>query len=845
MFKGLTQAEVLNNRAKYGANEWGTSKRHSLLLQITTIIAEPMILILVLCGLIYIFLGDWQESLVLMFSVFFIISITLYQERRTEKALEALRDLASPRALVIRDGQQVRVPGSEVVTHDILLVNEGDRIAADAVVLQSTHLSVDESLLTGESVPVLKKVHPQPENAAIPDAADHGDHHVFAGALVVKGRAVCRVMAIGHETRIGRLGKTLAVLEPEASPLQKQTKKLVKIFATAGISLCALLVVVYGITRGEWLNGFLAGLSFAMSAMPEEIPVVMTIFFAMGAWRLSKVNVLTRRMPAIETLGATTVLCVDKTGTITQNRMSVHALDVEDEILNTSENLDSLPEKFHEVVEYAILASPKDPFDPMEKAMRELGLRALKNTEHLHTDWTLQREYPLSEHLLAMSRVWKSTSSDAFIIAAKGAPEAIADLCHLGEKDLAVLQERIRILSEQGLRVIGVARAKFAGEKFPAIQHDFDFEFLGLLGLADPIRAEVPQAVSECLSAGVRVLMITGDYPGTALSIARQAGITTGNNVLTGAEINALTDEQLQERLKTTNVCARTMPEQKLRIVMMLKKSGEIVGMTGDGVNDAPALKAADIGIAMGERGADVAREAAAMVLLDDNFASIVAAVRGGRLIYENIRKAMLYIFAVHLPIAALALFPVFLGWPLALMPIHILFVEMIIDPACSLVFEREPEEVALMKNRPRRLSEPVISRSMVGAGLFAGSVAAVLVVLFYGIFLKTGRSEFQARSVAFVLLILGNLVLILAHRSFHKSLYKTLKVGNKVFWWVTGLAVLSLICILLSDFMRGLFYLAPLSLLDVVLVIVALMVLGGVTELIHAVRRAKKKAGV
>jgi Ca2+-transporting ATPase len=515
--------------------------------------------------------------------------------------------------------------------------------------------------------------------------------------------------------------------------LQRETGSLVRKLALFGVSLCSLVIVVYGLTRGDWLHGFLAGITLAMATLPEEFPVVLTIFLALGAWRLSQKSVLARRVPAVETLGSATVLCVDKTGTLTQNRMSVKrlaAVGVADDIALSGK--ETLTEPFHEVVEFAVLASKNDPFDPMEKALRELGDGQLAGTEHLHADWALVQEYPLSRELFALSHVWKSPNGEDFVIAAKGAPEAIASLCHFNHDEEEALTKLVAKFADDGLRVLGVAKSEFRAAELPAGQHDFEFEFLGLVGLADPIRESVPAAVCECYRAGMRVIMITGDYPGTAQNIARQIGLKDTDQFITGAQLAKMDDTELRERIRRVNIFARVVPEQKLRLVNALKANGEIVAMTGDGVNDAPALKSAHIGVAMGGRGTDVAREASSLVLLDDDFSSIVSAVKQGRRIFDNIKKAMAYILAVHVPIAGLSLVPVLLKWPLVLLPVHIVFLELIIDPVCSVVFEAEREEADIMDRPPRNPKEPLFGRKTILISLLQGlSVLAVTLGVF------------------------------------------------------------------------------------------------------------------
>ena len=655
-----------------------------------------MVLLLLATGAIYLILGERRDAIVLLSSILVVLGITFVQSHRTERALERLRDLATPRARVIRDSEQKRIAGREVVRGDFLIVSEGDRVAADGTLLWQSNLTVDESLLTGESVPVSKR-------AAGDTGADTPGEpavNVFSGTLVVSGQGLAEVTATGAATEMGKIGKSLGTITTEKTPLQQETGRIVRRLGIVGLAVCALVVVFYARARGDFLEGLLAGLAVAMSLLPEEFPVVLTVFLALGAWRISRRKVLTRRIPAIEALGAATVLCVDKTGTLTLNRMAVTRLAAAGATSDVS-GAQTLPEELHELVEFAVLASQKTPFDPMELAIREFGLRTLARTEHLHDDWELLKEYPLSPALLAVSHAWKARNRGDFVIAAKGAPEAIADLCHLGQADLRSLLAQVEALASDGLRVLAVAKATFHPATLPPQSHDFDFELLGLVGLEDPIRPSVPAAIRECRTAGVRVVMITGDYPVTAARIAREIGLPA-EGVMTGAELEAIDDRALADRLGALSVFARVVPAQKLRLVNALKSAGEVVVMTGDGVNDAPALKAAHIGIAMGGRGTDVAREAAALVLLEDDFSSIVVAISLGRRIFDNLKKAMTYLVAVHVPIAGMALFPVLFGWPLLLMPIQIVFLELIIDPASSIAFEAEPPEKDVMRRPPR-----------------------------------------------------------------------------------------------------------------------------------------------
>jgi P-type Ca2+ transporter type 2C len=814
---GLSQKEAQARLEVEGFNELPSSRRRSIWRIAYEIFSEPMFLLLVACGAIYLLLGDVQEAMMLLGFVFVVMGITLYQERKTERALEALRDISSPRALVIRDGQQVRIAGREVVREDILVLAEGDRVPADAVILWSSALSVDESLLTGESIPVRKITGKGDGDMSRPGGED--TPFVYSATLVVRGQGIARVKATGLNTEIGKIGKSLQSLEEEETVLQKETGKLVKNIAISGVVLSLIVIVAYGLTTGSFLHGFLAGITLAMAMLPEEFPVVLTIFLALGAWRISQKNVLTRRVPAVETLGAATVLCVDKTGTLTMNRMTVGKVCAQGEYFaEDPEYKWLLPEKFHEIVEFAILASQHDPFEPMEKALRELGTKTLANTEHLHHNWTLVQEYPLSQELLAMSHVWKSPDGKDYIIAAKGSPEAIIDLCHMNRKEAANINAQITKLAHEGLRIIGVAKAQFKEELLPGQQHDFTFIFVGLVGLQDPVRPTVAESIKECYSAGIRVVMITGDYPGTAMNIARQIGLQSAEKYITGPDLEKMGEAELRERIKETNIFARVMPEQKLLLVKALKDNGEIVAMTGDGVNDAPALKAAHIGIAMGGRGTDVAREAASLVLLDDDFSSIVAAVRLGRRIFDNLKKAMAYILAIHVPIAGLSLIPVLLKWPLVLLPVHIVFLELIIDPACSIVFEAEKEEENIMNVPPRDPHQSLFSRRTIGFSLLQGIIVFVVVLAVYAIALYRGLGELEARALTFTTLIVANIALILTNRSWTKPILATLRAPNMASWLVLAGASLFLGLSLNVPFLKRLFHFSQLHFIDLVI---------------------------
>ncbi len=818
---GLTSREAERILGEEGPNELPSSNQRGNLRIALDVIREPMFLLLAACGAIYLMVGDIQEASMLLGFVFFVMGITLYQEQKTERALEALRDLSSPRAMVIRDGTQQRIAGREVVRGDIILLAEGDRVPADALVLDCTSLSTDESLLTGESVAVRKVC----GDASSPVVQPGGDDlpFVFSGTLVVRGQGIARAVATGQQSAIGKIGKALQTVMGEQTLLQRETGRLVRILAITVLGLCILLILIYGVTRGAWLNGVLAGLTLAMAVMPNELPVVLTIFLALGAWRLSRTNVLARSAPVVETLGSATVLCVDKTGTLTLNRMTVSALHSDGILCNIGEfRKDPPPDTFHDLVEFSILASQRDPFDPMERAIKQFGEAYLAHTEHLHGDWRLEKEYPLSPGLLAMSHVWRAPEGMDYVIAAKGAPEAIADLCHFSDSQQEEMMSVVTRMADDGLRVLGVARSYFREAGLPSQLHDFTFEFLGLVGLTDPVRPTVAPALQDCYRAGIRMVMITGDYPGTARSIARQIGLVQRDEVITGPELDIMSDAELRHRIRTVNIFARVVPKQKLRLVKALKAIGEIVAMTGDGVNDAPALKSAHIGIAMGGRGTDVAREASDLVLLDDDFASIVRAVKMGRRIFDNLKKAMAYLLAIHVPIAGMSLIPVLFNWPLLFMPIHIAFLHLIIDPACSIVYEVEPAEADAMNRPPRDPKEPLFSKRVLLLSTLQGlSVLAMLLTIF-GVCLARGQGELDARTLAFTTLIIANLGLMMTNRSWTSTIGKIHRTPNAALWWVTGGTIVFLCLVLTIPFLREIFRFSVIHPVDVVICVSA-----------------------
>ena len=741
---GLSDEEAARRLRRDGFNELPSAQPRTVFAMALDVVREPTFLLLIAAGATYMLLGDPEEALALLAAVFLVIGITLYQEHKTERALEALRDLSSPRALVIRDGLPKRVTGREVVSGDLVVLREGDRVPADAVVQSCSNLLVDESLLTGESVPVRKQASAGGRTAGSVGGDDRP--FVYSGTLVVRGEGTARVHAIGAATELGKIGAALNRVEIGRTALQREVDRVVRCLAVIGLGACVAVGIAYGLSRHRWLDGTLAGLTLAISMVPEEFPVVLTVFLALGAWRISRSRVLTRRIPAVETLGSATVLCVDKTGTLTLNRMTVAELVAADEHHSMADPVGKLKPAFTRLVATAAQASKRDAFDPMERAIvdcaRQIGVE-------LPAPSMLVHEFPLTDQLLAVTEVWRrSSGARGYDVTTKGAPEAIAALCHLSEPSRARLIDDVNRMAGGGQRVIGVCRGVWPGDRLPEAVTAVRLEFVGLIGLADPLRPGVAAAIEECYSARIRVVMITGDYPATALDIGRRIGLSRASGCLTGSDIGPMSDVELRRRVRDVNVFARIVPEQKLRLVQALRANGEVVAMTGDGVNDAPALKAADIGVAMGGRGTDVAREAAGLVLLDDDFSSIVRAVRLGRRIYGNIEKATSYVLAIHVPIAAMALIPVVMGWPLILMPVHVVFMELIIDPASSIAFEMEPEEHDVMRRPPRRPTERLFTRRMIVRSILQGVGACLAAVVVFAASVRAGMTELDVRAL-------------------------------------------------------------------------------------------------
>lgn len=761
MHSGITENKASELLKRYGFNELPSAKSKSVGRIAFEVIKEPMFILLISCGSVYLLLGDYLEGISLLCSVSVIIFISFYQHRKTENSLAALRQLASPRALVIRDGTEIRIAGREVVPEDVIVLHEGDRVPADAILLECNHLSIDESLLTGESVPVIK--------------SQESENKIYSGTLVVQGKGIAKVTSTGTNTQFGIIGTSLQSIEQDSTRLQREMKTLIRNLFIGGAVISIGVIAAFYFTRGNFLNSLLTGLSAAMAILPEEFPVVLTVFLALGAWRLSKNKVLTRKPSAIETLGSATVLCSDKTGTITQNKMEMAVLYCNGKTYS-KQDFKSYEKNISYLVKLLFNASSNKSIDPMEKAI-------VSEHEKLQIPmekFQLLKEYPLSKELFAMTRVLKSEKDKTIHIYCKGAPEVVFKLCRLSATDTDIYTKAVQEMAGKAYRVLAAAQSDWQNQELPEKQSDIHFRFAGLVAFEDPIRPEVPKAIKECNEAGIKVIMITGDYPATARCIAKQIGLQNDDNVLTGDELKSMSADDLQKKIKHTHVFARIVPEQKLQLIQALKANGEVVAMTGDGVNDAPALKAADIGVAMGMKGTDVAREASSLVLLDDNFASIVHAIHSGRRIFDNLQKAMSYILAIHIPIIGLVLLPAMFSWlPILLTPLHIVFMELIIDPVCSIAFESEQEEESIMNRPPRKPDELFFGWRKILFSFLKGLMLLVMVLTIYFLSIKEGHSENEVRAIAFSSLIIGNVFLILTSLSDTRNFFSVILEKN------------------------------------------------------------------
>lgn len=780
-FKGLSSQEVAQSRQKFGVNELNYKKENSFIEVLLGIIREPMTILLLVASTIYFISGETGDGIFMVVAILFITSISLYQDSRSKNALEKLKDLSQPRCKVIRDEEQIEIKSEELVVGDFLVIEEGTSIPADGTIVQSNDFSVNESILTGESLAVYK----DPQNTM-----------VYCGTTVVSGLAVAQVTAIGNETKLGKIGKSLESIDEEKTPLEIQVSNFVRWMATAGAVVFFIVWVINYLQSKLFLDSLLQSLTLAMSILPEEIPVAFTTFMALGAWRLMKQGIVVKQTKTVETLGSATVICTDKTGTITENKMSLAKLFVlqNDRIVDAD---GALGEKEAELIRIAMFASEPTPFDPMEVALHQAYGQL--NREDERPNYQLIHEYPLGGKPPMMTHIYSDASGNRLVVA-KGAPEALMRVSALSEREVEKVNAAIDQMASEGYRVLGVGYSNFAEATFPENQQDLPFVFSGIVAFYDPPKKNIAQVLQDFYTAGIQVKIITGDNAATTASIAKKVGFRDYDKTISGDELMGLPENELQERVMHTAIFTRMFPEAKLKIINALKANQQIVAMTGDGVNDGPALKASHIGIAMGKKGTEVAKQAASLILLEDDLSHMVSAVAMGRKIYANLKKAIQYIISIHIPIILTVFIPLALGWifPHIFSPIHIIFLELIMGPTCSIIYENEPMEPNTMSQKPKPFSTTFFSLKELSVSIVQGLAISMGTLSAYQMAVGQGFDEATTRTMVFVVLITANVFLTLVNRSFYYSILTTMRYKNDMVLWIILITILLVSGILL-----------------------------------------------
>ena len=789
---GLSDTEVSRSRTEFGSNTIDIEKGYVFRHILKGVVSEPMFVLLLIACIVYFVVGENADGFIMLASIFIVAGISLYQGYKSENAINTLKKLSAPKSHIIRNGIRIQIPTEEIVVEDILLPEEGEIIAADGLVLSANDLSINESILTGESLAVNKST---------------GDT-VYQGTLVTSGSAVTKVTSVGKNTMFGKIGLSLKEINVVKTPLQNQIRSLVTIMVWIG-AIAFVIIIGYNYYQShDLIKSVLQGLTLAMSILPEEIPVAFATFQALGAFRLLRNNIIVKQPQYVETLGSATVICVDKTGTLTQNKMSIaYVYDAKTSRSLPSDTATLLPPQ---LIEYAMWSSETNPFDPMEKTIHDLYQRL--TTVDKRPQFKQIHEYPIGGKPPMMTHIFKNDTGE-IIIAVKGAPEAILQHSNLSPAEIKELENQSLNYAKQGYRVLGVGKGIWNEENFPVSQEEFVFEFLGLIAFHDPPKANISETLKKFYNAGINVKIITGDYAETAIAIANQIGLLNNGEVLLGNEVSHLTKTELQEKVKAINIFARMFPEAKLKIIDALKENGEVVAMTGDGVNDAPALKAAHIGIAMGQRGSEVAKSAASLVITDDNLEHMIDAVALGRKIYDNLKKAIQYIVSIHIPIILIVILPLLFAWQYTgiFSPVHVIFLELIMGPTCSIIYENEPMEPGTLLRPPRRLSSTFLSGRKLGISIAQGIMitAGCLGIGYY--FMQHGGTETLVRTTIFITLLFSNIFLTLINRSFKFSVFKTVGYKNYLMPVITGIAMLFIISALYIPAIRQLFSLQAL----------------------------------
>lgn len=791
--EGLSDNEVLASRRQYGSNVFTSSTNRTFIHVLKEIVTEPMFIMLLVACTIYFLIHQYQEGLIMLIAIFIVSGISFFQEYRSRNAVEALEKLSAPKANVLRNGSIAKIATEDIVVNDLLWLEEGENIEADGIVVSSNDFSVNESIVTGESFGVFK----EPESK------------VYKGTLVISGSATVQVTAVGDKTAFGKIGTSLKEIEEVKTPLQLQIKAFVSRMVWFGI---VAFLMVFGINYYQshlFMYGLLQGLTLAMSALPEEIPVAFSTFQALGAYRLLQNSIIVKQPQFVETLGSATVICLDKTGTLTQNLMSIAAIYDANE--NKAVNIDAVSSVPQELIEYAMWASETAPFDPMEKAIHQLYEKTTTVDKRLQ--FAQVHEYPISGKPPMMTHIFKNENGTT-IIACKGAPEAVLQLSDVPANERKKAEEQTLLFAKQGYRVLAIGKGSWDGKEYPKTQQDFHFHFLGLIAFSDPPKPDIASTIKAFDGAGIAVKIITGDYAETTIAIAKQIGLSGSYQYLTGKEVMQFSPEELQHKVKDVNIFARMFPEAKLKVIDALKAGGEVVAMTGDGVNDAPALKASHIGIAMGQRGSEVSKAAASLIITDDDLAHMTDAIALGRRIYDNLKKAIQYIVSIHIPIILIVILPLLLAWKYENLfsPVHVIFLELLMGPTCSIIYENEPIEPGTMSRPPRNLQATFLSTKQLRVSIAQGLMITIgcLGIGYYC--MQQAQSETMVRTVVFITLLFSNIFLTLVNRSFRYSVFITLRYNNYLVPLIIGITVLFIGAVLYVPLVRQLFLLNALS---------------------------------
>jgi len=817
---GLTDAEVSKSRDAYGLNKEHAGENRLLLHVLKEIFFQPMFILLLAACLIYFFAGRYSDGIIMMVSIFIVSGISLYQEYRSQDAISALKKLSSPKSTVIRNSEQIKIPTEEIVVDDIVVLEEGEIISADGILISANDFSVNESILTGESFPVEK----------------YGDNNdrVYKGTQIISGRAIAKAIAVGNKTMLGKIGLSVKEVNILKTPLQNQINSFVRIMVWIGGIAFIFVVGYHYLQSGDIVQSFLQGLTLAMSILPEEIPVAFTTFQALGAFRLLRNNIIVKQPQYVETLGSATVICVDKTGTLTENEMSIACVyDAIHKISIKVENKNNLP---RQLIEYAMWSSETEPFDPMEKAIHNLYQQITE--EDKRPRYQQVHEYPISGKPPMMTHIFKNSLSE-FIIAAKGGPEALLNKSGMSKEEIENIQQQLQLYAKEGFRVLGVGKGCWKDSTWPVSQEEFDFDFLGLIAFYDPPKPQITDTIDTFNRAGISVKMLTGDYPETSMAIAHMIKLDNDGKYITGNEVTHLSPGELKKQVKETNVFARMFPEAKLSIINALIENGEVVAMTGDGVNDAPALRAAHIGIAMGKRGSEVAKNTAGLIITDDDLSHLTDAVALGRKIYDNLKKAIQYIVSIHIPIILIVTLPLLFSWKFneIFTPIHVIFLELIMGPTCSIIYENEPMEPGTMLRLPRRLSATFLSGRQLQISIAQGLMitAGCLGIGYY--FMQQHQSENMIRTSIFITLLFCNIFLTLSNRSFHYSIFQTIRYKNSLVPTIIAITLVLIFSFLYVTFFRNLFGLEHVSPTYLLLFVLVAIISTGWIEIIKLVR--------